>query len=157
MKKLNWTAIWKPAVSISVFLLPIGIIQQVLVDDHKIGKSSAAALLFFAAILFLAAVCGFGSARLVDHDLAQHGAASAGLAYVIVQGVGVIRHLIIDKPLQSPISFVYLALLTSTCGMLGAMLERRQRRLSALRDDAGSDGFESGGTGLNGAGPGGTP
>jgi hypothetical protein len=140
MKKLNWVAIWKPALSISVFLLPIGILQQVLVDDHKIGKSSGAALLFFAVILFLAAVCGFGAARLVDHDLAQHGAAAGALAYVIVQGIGVIRHLIINKPLQSPVSFVYLALLTSTCGMLGAMLERRQRRLSALRDHVESGG-----------------
>ena len=43
------------------------------------------------------------------------------------------------KSLQSPLSFIYLALLTATCGMLGAMLERRQRRLNAIRSDIDRD------------------
>jgi hypothetical protein len=30
-------------------------------------------------------------------------------------------------------SYVFLALLMATCGMLGAMLERRSRRLDSLR------------------------
>jgi len=139
-KKLDWSAIWKSALSICVFLLPVGIAQVVLVHDKTIDKGSAVNLLLFAAILFLTAVAGFGAARLVDHDLAQHGAAAGALAYVLVQGAGVIHHLIVGESLQSPISFIYLGLLSSTCGMLGAMLERRQRRLSALRHHVESGG-----------------
>jgi hypothetical protein len=145
MKKLNWTAIWKSALSISVFLLPLGIAQSILVHDHTIDKGSAVNLLIFGAILFLTAVTGFGAARLVDYDLAQHGAAAGALAYALVQGAGVIHHVIVGESLN-PISYVYLGLMSATCGMLGAMLERRQRRLSALRDHVESNGVESGGT-----------
>lgn len=91
-------------------------------------------MLFVALYLFLAACSGFAAARLAPDKLLQHGAATAGLAYCIVQGIGVIRHLIVGEAVGSFIGFAYLALLMATCGMLGAMLERRQRRLHALRD-----------------------
>jgi hypothetical protein len=138
-QKLDWTAIWKSALSISVFLLPLGIAQVILVHNKTIDKNSAVNLLIFGAILFLTAVAGFGAARLVDRDLAQHGAAAGALAYALVQGAGVIHHLIVGESLN-PLSYIYLGLLSSTCGMLGGMLERRQRRLSALRDHVESGG-----------------
>ena len=131
--RLEWGAIWRPALSISVFLLPLGILQQVLVDDGSIDRNGSVSLLFVAVFLFLAAVCGYGAARLASDRLLEHGAAAAGLAYVIVQGVGIIRHLVTGEDLISPLSFIYLALLMATCGMLGAMLERRARRLESLR------------------------
>jgi hypothetical protein len=131
--RLEWGAIWRPAVSISVFLLPLGILQQVWVDDGTIEKNGSASLLFVAVFLFLAAVCGFGAARLASDRLLPHGAAAAGLAYVIVQGVGIVRHVIVGEDIISPLTFAYLALLMATCGMLGAMLERRARRLESLR------------------------
>jgi hypothetical protein len=129
----EWPAIWKPALSVSVFLLPLGLLQQWLVDSDRIERNGSASLLFVALFLFLAAVCGFGAARLATHRLLPHGAAAAGLAYVIVQGVGIVRHLIVGEDLISPLTFAYLALLMATCGMLGAMLERRGRRLESLR------------------------
>jgi hypothetical protein len=129
----EWAAIWRPALSVSVFLLPLGILQQVLVDGGTIERNGSASLLFVALFLFLAAVCGFGAARLAHHRLLPHGAAAAGLAYVIVQGVGIVRHLIVGEAPVSPVTFAYLALLMATCGMLGAMVERRGRRLDALR------------------------
>jgi hypothetical protein len=134
LKRLEWGAIWRPALSISVFLLPLGILQQWLVDDGRIDESGSVSLLFVAVILFLAAVCGYGAARLATGLLLEHGAAAAGLAYVIVQGVGIVRRVIVGEDVISHLpSYVYLALLMATCGMLGAMLERRQRRLESLR------------------------
>ena len=129
----EWPAIWRPALSVSVFLLPLGILQQVLVDHRTIARNGSASLLFVAVFLFLAAVCGYGAARLAHDRLLPHGAAAAGLAYAIVQGVGIIRHLVVGESPVSPVTFAYLALLMATCGMLGAMVERRGRRLDTLR------------------------
>ena len=131
--RLEWAAIWKPALSMSVFLLPLGILQQVLVDDDTIDGGGSASLLFFALFLFLAAVCGFGAARLASARLLEHGAAAAALAYAIVQVVGIVRRLAVGDDIASPIGYAFLAISMATCGMLGAMLERRARRLEALR------------------------
>ena len=143
---LEWSAIWRPALSTSVFLLPLGILQQVLIDRGTIARGGSESLLFFAGYLFLGAVTGFGSARLAATKLLQHGAAAAALAYAIVQSVGIVRHLLIGRSLLSPLSFVYLALLMSTCGMLGAMLERRAAKVRVaqeeLRRRSGSPGEE---------------
>jgi hypothetical protein len=147
-QKLDWLAICKSAASVSLFLLPLGILQDVLVHNKTIDKNSAVNLLIFGAILFLTAGAGFGAARLVDRDLAQHGAAAGLVAYAIVQGAGVVHHLIVAESLN-PLSYIYLGLLSSTCGMLGGMLERRQRRLSALRDDVGHDPSRNGDHGAN--------
>lgn len=134
MTDLQWSAIWKPAVSVSALLLPLALWQQWLIDRDDIEAGGAESLLFVGVFLFLAATCGYGAARLAARRLLPHGAAAAGLAYCIVQGIGVVRHLIAGEALGSPVSFAYLALLMATCGMLGAMLERRTRRLEALRD-----------------------
>jgi hypothetical protein len=132
---LRWSAIWRPALSTSVFLLPLGILQQVLVDRGTIARGGSESLLFFAGYLFLGAVAGFGSARLAESQLLQHGAAAAALAYAIVQGVGIVRHLAIGKSAISPLSFIYLALLMATCGMLGAMLERRAAKVRVAQEE----------------------
>jgi hypothetical protein len=134
VSKLNWAAVWKSALSISLFLVPLGILQTVLIHGKTISKGSGVNLVIFGVFLFLTAVAGFGAARQVDHDLAQHGAAAGAAAYVIVQGIGFIHHLILGDH-QDVFGYVYLALLSATCGMLGAMLERRQRRMTAIRND----------------------
>ena len=125
--RLQWGAIWRPALSISVFLLPLGITQQVLVANGTIARNSDVSFVFYFGYLFLGAVAGFGAARLADDRLLAHGAASAALAYALVQGVGIVRHAFAGGRQVNPIAFVYLALLMGTCGMLGAMLERRSR------------------------------
>ncbi|MCC6225568.1 MAG: hypothetical protein IT195_04105 [Microthrixaceae bacterium] len=134
MRNIEWSAVWRPAVSVGVFLLPLALLQQWLIDENRIERGGSESLLFVGVFLFLAAACGFASARLASHDLPAHGAASAALAYGIVQGIGVTRHLVMGEAVGSFIAFAYLALLMSTCGMLGAMLERRMRRLEAIRD-----------------------
>jgi hypothetical protein len=126
---LRWAAIWRAAVSVSVFLLPIGILQRVWVDNGTIEKDSPASFGIFAIILVLGAVAGFGAAKLAQQRPIPNGAAAAALAYLIVQGAGLVRRLFSGGSLPSPVSIVYLALLMATCGMLGAVLERRTRPL----------------------------
>jgi len=129
VRALRWDAIWRAAVSVSVFLLPIGILQRVLVDNDTIEAGSAASFAFFAVILVLGAIAGFGAAKLARERPIPNGAAAAALAYLIVQGAGLVRRLVSGGSLPSPFSVVYLALLMATCGMLGAALERRSRPL----------------------------
>jgi hypothetical protein len=129
VRALRWDAIWRAAVSVSVFLLPIGIVQRVLVDNDTIEAGSAASFGFFGVILLLGAIAGFGAAKLARERPVPNGAAAAALAYLIVQGAGLIRRAVTGGSLPSPLSVVYLALLMATCGMLGAALERRSRPL----------------------------
>jgi hypothetical protein len=120
MSDLHWSAIWRAGLSVATILLPVAIVMEV-VRPRGLGLA-----LCFVLILFLAAVSGFGAARLApDHPL-PNGAAAAALGYAIVQGIGIIHHAIAGGGV-SPIAYVYLALLMASCGMLGAMLERRTR------------------------------
>ncbi len=58
MSDLHWSAIWRAGVSVAVFLLPIAIVMEIT------RPKGAVLLLCFLLILFLAAVAGFGAAKL---------------------------------------------------------------------------------------------
>ncbi len=126
---LKWAAIWRPAVSVSLFLLPIGIAQRVLVDRGTLEKGGTGSLLISLVILILGAIAGFGAAKLAPQRPLPNGAAAAALAYLIVQGGGLVRKFIAGGTLVSPVQLMYLALLMATCGMFGAALERKSRVL----------------------------
>jgi putative membrane protein (TIGR04086 family) len=117
---LRWEAIWRAGLSMAFLLLPIGIVMEAL------ELSDAAALPFFLVIMVIAAVGGFGAAKLAPERPLPNGAAAAAFGYAIVQGIGVVRHLIAGED-SSFVTYAFLALLMATCGMLGAMLERRTR------------------------------
>jgi len=124
---LRWSAIWRAGLSASCFLLPLAIIQQV------VRPKGAALFLFYLLYLLFAAVAGFGGAKLAHERPLPNGAAAAAFGYVVVQLVGVIRRVTGGEPIR-PISYISLALLMATCGMFGAMLERRSRNLPVPPD-----------------------
>jgi len=124
---LEWPAIWRAGLSASCFLLPLAIVQQ-------ITRPKGPALYFcFMLYLLFAAIAGFGGAKLATARPLPNGAAAAAFGYVVVQVVGMIRRVVSDDPIR-PISYVSLALLMATCGMFGAMLERRTRSLRVPPD-----------------------
>ena len=129
MSQLRWDAIWRAAISVSLFLIPIGILQRVLIDNGTIDKGGPAALIGSALILTLGAVAGFGAAKLARSHVLPNGAAAAALAYLIAQAAGILRRAIMGGTIPSIVTIAYLALLMATCGMLGAALERRSRAL----------------------------
>ena len=112
-----------------MFLLPVALVQQWLVDDGSIDETSVPSLLFFFLYLFLGGVAGFGAGKLAPDRPVPNGAAAAAFAYGLVQAVGIARRLITGDELSSLIVYVYLALLMATCGTLGAMLERKSRSM----------------------------
>ena len=117
---LVWGAIWRAGLSLAFLFLPIALIME------SLELSDTEALPFFAVILFLGAVGGFGAAKLAPDRPLPNGAAAAAFGYVLVQGIGVIRHLFTGED-STVLTYIFLALLMATCGMLGAMLERRTR------------------------------
>ena len=131
---LRWNAIWRAALSVATFALPIGLCQQWLRDSDRMEAGSPANYLFFLAILGCGALGGFGAAKLAPHDPLPNGAAAAALAYLGVQAAGIVRRLVAGDPISSPLAWIYLSLLMATCGMLGAALERRSRPLRDGRD-----------------------
>ena len=124
---LQWPAIWRAGLSASRFLAPLAIAQQI------IRPKGVVLMLCFLLYLVFAAVAGFGAAKLARERPLPNGAAAAAFGYVVVQLVGIVRRLVDSDPIR-PISYVSLALLMATCGMFGAMLERRSRSLPVPPD-----------------------
>ena len=128
---LRWSAIWRAAGAMAIFLVPVGLLQA--------SQEGAAALILTGVILFLGMVAGFGAAKLAWERPIPNGAAAGALAYLFVQGAGFIRRAVADEDLPSIVSVIYLALLMATCGMVGAALERRTRALRVTADGPTGD------------------
>ena len=105
--------------------LPAALLNVLLVD--KEGSSSPWKFALWFVILFGGAAGGFAVLRLSKSAGLPHAASAAFWAYVIVQGIGVVRRLFSGAPI-SWIAFPFLALLMATCGMLGGALERKWER-----------------------------
>jgi len=88
--------------------LPAALAAEVLVDDDDSA---------FGPPLFALVLVGFGLGGFV----------AALVAYVIIQGVGVVRRVIADETV-SPAGIVFAALLASSTGLLGAFLANRRAR-----------------------------
>jgi hypothetical protein len=102
--------------------LPAALLNVLLVD--KEGTNSPWKFALWFVILFGGAAGGFAVLRLSKSAGFVHAASAAFWAYLIVQGIGVVRRLFSGAPI-SWIAFPFLALLMATCGMLGGALERK--------------------------------
>ncbi|MBV6508807.1 MAG: hypothetical protein JJLCMIEE_01873 [Acidimicrobiales bacterium] len=115
------------ALTTLVLALVAGVVNQVLVDRGTIEEGSPLAFFFFLLIVLAGAVGGFVSGRRAPDSPLLHGAVASASAYLLVQGIGVIRRLIAGDPLNW-LSYLYLAVLMATCGMLGALLANHRNR-----------------------------
>ena len=125
--RLEWPAIWRAALSVATFAVPIGLAQQWLVGSGRISADGAVNLVLFFAVLCCGAIGGFGAAQLCRARPLHNGAAAAALAYLAIQAGGALRRLIVGEPLANPLGWIFLALLMATCGTAGAALEGRTR------------------------------
>jgi len=113
----------------SLFLIPIGILQRVLIDNATIEPGGSAVLAITGIILVLGAVCGFGAAKLAQDLPLQNGAASAALAYLLASFAALLRSIIFGGTTPSVVGAAFAMMMMATFGMFGAMLERRSRPL----------------------------
>jgi putative membrane protein (TIGR04086 family) len=102
-----------------VLAVPPTVVAVLASDDDSVAGSSWVPLLF-AWIVVAFFVGGFLAARAQPHAPLAHGALAALLAYVLVQGVGVVRHLIAGEDVAW-LSIPFNALLASSTGMIGGI------------------------------------
>lgn len=126
-------ALIRGTVTSLVVALPAGILNQLLIDGGDIEAGSPVTLLFVALILFGGASGGWATIRLSPDAALAYAAGAAALAYVIVQGIGVVIRLIGGEDI-SWLSYPFLALLMATCGMLGGMFARKWLQKNVVRE-----------------------
>jgi putative membrane protein (TIGR04086 family) len=100
--------------------VPPAVIGVVLSEDDSM-EGSAWVPFLFAWIVLAFFLGGFLAARTQPHAPLAHGSLAALLAYLLVQGVGVVRHLVVDEDV-SWVSIPFAALLASSTGTVGGMV-----------------------------------
>ena len=111
--------------------VPPAVIGLLLAEDDTMEGSSWVPLLFtWIVVAFF--VGGLVAARAQPHAPLAHGAVAALAAYLLVQGVGVVRHLGAGEDV-SWLSIPFSALLASSTGTIGGIVANwlRARRSRA--------------------------
>jgi len=104
--------------------VPPAVIGTLLSDDDLAGSNWVPVLFFWIVLAFLAG--GYVAARRQPHAPQAHGGVAALLAYAVVQGVGVVRHLLADESI-SWLAIVFSALLATSVGTVGGMIAHGRR------------------------------
>lgn len=105
--------------------VPPALLGVVLSDDGSLEGSGWVPVLFAWIILAFVAG-GFVAARGQAHAPAAHGAAAAFVGYALVQGVGIVRHLLADEGIAW-LSIAFSATLAASTGLVGGLLANRIR------------------------------
>jgi putative membrane protein (TIGR04086 family) len=116
--------------------VPPAVVGLLLSEDDSMAGSAWVPFLF-AWIVLAFFVGGLVAARPQPHAPLAHGALAALAAYVTVQGVGVIRHLLAGEDV-SWLSIPFAALLASSTGTVGGIVAnwlraRRSRDMAGQR------------------------
>ena len=123
-----WPAIGRGAVVAAAITVPLAIFMEFLRRDRELSGSSLG-FLFLALILCGFAVGGFVTAKNIETTPLMHAALAALVAFVIIQGFGIIRRLLADEAIAWD-GIVLNALLAASFGMIGgwvAMLRSNKR------------------------------
>lgn len=132
LPRLEHRSVLTGALVTIVLAVPPAVIGLLLSDDDSLEGSSWVPFLFlWITVAFF--VGGLVAARAQPHAPLAHGAAAALLAYLLVQGVGVVRHLISGDDL-SWLSIAFAATLSASFGTVGGIVANwlRARRSSAV-------------------------
>jgi len=110
--------------------LPAAIVQNVAPSDSSLRG------LALAVILVALGWCGWVAAKAAGDRTLVHGALAALSAFVIVQAIGVVLRVARGDTVH-PVAIVFTALLSASCGMIGAELGyRREQNRSAGHDES---------------------
>jgi len=129
-------AMWRGAVTALVVALPVAVFNQALISSGDIAADSPAVIFFWALILFGAAAGGWGVLRLCPQAALAHAAGAGAIAYLVVQGIGVIARLYRGETL-SWVAFPFQMLMMATAAMLGGMFGRRWNNQNAPEEGQG--------------------
>lgn len=117
-------AFWRGVATTLTLAVPAALLNLWLVEGDKGDSRTPLAMLLWIVILLGAGAGGWATIRLSEQAPLSYAAGSAALAYVVVQGFGVIRRVVAGDHI-SWLGYPFLMLLMATCGMLGGMFARR--------------------------------
>ncbi len=120
MPRLERRSILTGAAVTIALAVPPAVLGVLLSEDDSMEGSGWVPVLFCWIVLAFFAG-GLVAARNQPHAPLAHGALAALVAYALVQGVGVIRHLLADEDVAW-LSIPFAALLASSTGMVGGMV-----------------------------------
>ncbi len=125
MRRLDWTIVRTAATGGLLLLVPGALGAALALDE---GSSAAWALVFVLVILFGFALAGFIAGRLRPDTPMVHGAASAFLAFVVAQLVGVVAGWAdgVDISLAATVLTGVLAVTFGIAGALASDVVRRR-------------------------------
>lgn len=128
MSRLDGRAVLLGAAVALVVAVPPAVIAQVRADRDTLEASSWV-LVLFALILIAFVAGGWVAARQGPAQALANGAVAALVAFAVVQGYGVARRLADGDDVRW-LAILFNALLTASCGTVGAVLASRRGRRS---------------------------
>ncbi len=125
MPRLERRSLLAGALVTIALAVPPAVIGLVLSDDDGLEGSAWVPVLFFWIILaFLAG--GYLAAARQPYAPQAHGGVAVLLAYAVVQGIGVVRHVASGDGVPF-LSIVFNGLLATSIGMIGGMIANWRR------------------------------
>ena len=126
MIRLDPRAVLVGAAVSLVIAVPPAVLAQIQSDRDALEGSNWV-LVLFAVVLIAFIAGGYVTAKRADGDPLTNGAVAALLAYVLVQGFGIIRRLADGDEIRW-LGIVFAALLAASCGTVGAIVATARRR-----------------------------
>ncbi|MGH9119198.1 MAG: TIGR04086 family membrane protein [Acidimicrobiales bacterium] len=118
--RLDWRAIGLGALVAMAISVPLAIVSQVI-SDYGDGDGAGIVVLFYFVVLAGLAVGGFVAGSRRPEAPLTHGILAAVVAYVVVQGIGLIVNLARGDDV-SIVALVFNAGLAAAMGLLGGWL-----------------------------------
>lgn len=128
MIRLDPRAVLAGAAVSLVIAVPPAVLAQIQSDRDALEGSNWV-LVLFAVVLIAFIAGGYVTAKRADGDPLTNGAVAALLAYVLVQGFGIIRRLADGDEIRW-LGIVFAALLSASCGTVGAIVATARRNRS---------------------------
>jgi putative membrane protein (TIGR04086 family) len=112
-----------------VIAVPPAVVGQVMSDRDDAADSNWV-LVLFGIVLLAFLIGGFTAARRSPEAPLTNGAAAAFVAFALVQGFGIVRHLVSGDDIRW-VGIAFTGLLAASCGVVGGLvagLRTRERR-----------------------------
>ena len=126
MSRLDPRAVLIGAAASLVIAVPPAVLAQIQSDRDALEGSNWV-LILFAVVLLAFMIGGYVAAKRAKGEPLTNGALAALLAYLLVQGYGVIRRLADGDEIRW-LGIVFAALLAASCGTVGAIVATARRR-----------------------------
>ncbi len=126
MSRLDLRAVLVGAAVALLIAVPPAVLAQIQSDRDALEGSNVV-LVLFAVVLIAFMAGGYVTAKRAQGEPLTNGAVAAVVAYLVVQGYGIVRRLADGDEIRW-LGIVFAALLAASCGTVGAIVATARRR-----------------------------